>query len=488
MSFLDRTLERLGYAKKSASDRPNFGNAYDPGFSSSWLQYLDRSRDSNYNYEVGALELSSLCAAVFNWTGIQLPEAVPTVQKANADGEMEPVPNHPCSELIRRPNPYTTWADDCLAGAISWWLDGNWYMKKVRNDLTKQVMELWYIPHNLIEPRWYGDGGTPEVPANEVNDLNAFLSHYQYTQPGKEPILIPASEIIHIKRGKSLANPRKGIRAFDPVIKEIFGDNKAAAFSANILKNMGMVQVLLAPKDAGMQVNKEQATHIKEQWIINSTGENANKPMVNPIPLDVQQISWSPKDMDLKELRKVPESRVAAVTGIPAAMLQFLVGLEHGTSFAAYKQAREQGYESVIVPIQKAIAEQITWQLLRTEFKGSEKDEFIFDTNSVRVLQEDQDKIVERESIVFKSGGSTLDQYLQAVGKDPVGSPLGDVRMIPTTSQPMGPERLLEQAAEAPQPPPTPTPDTNVPPPAKMVDVDRYLSALEKQAEEFAGR
>lgn len=480
-------MKAFGYERKSA-DRPDFGQpSYDWNVYRSWLQQYGRRVDPNFNYEaeVGALELSSLCAAVFNWTGIQLPEAPPVIMKPDDKGGTQPDENHPCAELIRRPNPYHIWADYCLAGAISWWLDGNWYMQKVRADLGGQVIELWYLPHHLVEPRWYGDGRQPEVPANEVNDLNRFLSHYQYTVPGRTPTLIPATEMIHIKRGTSLSNPRKGIRAFDPVIKEIFGDNKASAFSANIMKNMGMIQGLISPKDPGVTVTPEAAQHIKEQWIANSTGDNANKPMVNPVALEYTQISFSPKDLDLAELRKVPESRVAAVTGIPAAMLQFLVGLEHGTSFAAYAQAREQGYESVIVPIQKAIAEQLTWQLLRAEFKGSEKSMIEFDTSKVRVLQEDQDSLYKRATAGYLGGWLMRSEArkLASLESQPEDEVFFEPRGSGVLQEGEDPNAITGATTQQGKPQQDKKPLALVP--AKAVDLDPYLERLEREMKDF---
>jgi hypothetical protein len=197
--------------------------------------------------------------------------------------------------------------------------------------------------------------------------------------------------------------------------------------------------------------------------------------------MEVSKLTSDPKELDLKELRNVPESRVAGVTGIPAIVLQFLVGLEHGHYGAAYEQAREQGYESVIIPIQKHIAEDLTWQVL-PELEKAPGARIEFDISKVRVLAEDRDALYKRESDALRAGGITVDQFLSSIGKDALGSPLGDIRYVPSTSTPMAPDRLLEAATTVPQTPPQPL-DPNAL--AKFADVDRTIQYLEEQLKSF---
>lgn len=472
----DTLLER-----KSAEDRPNFGG------SGGWQQYptyrgwesFFGHRDTgkiDFRSELGSLDNSSLVMAVVNWTGINLAEALPVVTKLDKTGIPQVELQHEAADLIRRPNPFHIWADYCLAGAFSWWM-GNWYMKKVR-DATGQVIELWYIPHFLIEPRWAGDGRSPEVPAAEVDDLNRFLSHYQYNQPGKEPVLWPAKDVVHIKRGVNCNNPRLGVGVWDGVLEELYGDNAVARFSATIMKNMGMVQYLLSPKDKDIKIEETDAKRIKESWIINSTGDNANKPMVNPVSLDVTKLAFSPQELDLKELRKVPEARIAGVTGIPAIVLQYPIGLEHGHYGAAYEQARQQGYENVIIPIQSHLSENLTWQVL-PEIDDTKGARLTFDISKVRVLQEDRDSLYRRESEALRSGGITINQYLSSLGKETI--PDGDIYLVPAMSTPMTVEKLKETAANT-APPPAPIDPAAA---AKFMDIDRMLANMEEQMRGF---
>lgn len=467
MPITDRILGAFGYERKSApQDRPAFGGS----------SYWNWHSDTDHKADKTSLDNSSLIMAIVNWTGINLAEALPVVFKPDAKGIPQIDIGNPAADLIRRPNPFFTWADYCQAGAFDWWM-GDWYMQKVR-DGAGDLIELWYIPKIFITPRWPNDGKSPEVPANETDESNQFLTHYQYDRPGKPPILIKQSEMVHIKHGVNVSNPREGVCAWEPVLTEVYGDNAVARFSATIMQNMGMVQYLLSPKDKDITVSPTQAQQIKEQWIKNSTGANANSPMVNPVGIEATKMSFSPQELDLKELRKEPQSRVAGVAGVPAILLQYLVGLEHGHYGAAYEQARQQGYESVIIPIQNHISEDLTWQVL-PELDQTKGAKFGFDITKVRVLQEDRDNLYRRESDALRSGGITINQFLTSVGKEPL--PSGDIYLVPSMSNPMTADKLIERANAESQPPPPIDPASL----AKFADIDRMFEGLEREMQEF---
>lgn len=449
--------------------------------SSYWGRLFSRSTD--YRHEVGDLDLNSLAMAVVNFTANRIPEAKPAVARTTKEGDQKLDHLHPAAQLIRRPNRHHIWANYAAAISMSWWFNGNVYLYKTRS-LTA-VEELWYLPHFLVEPRWPGDGRSPEVPSDRNND--PFLSHYQYTPPGKAPVLYPARDVIHLKRGVDLNRPRLGLGAFESLYKELYGDDKMALFTASIMANMGIQVPVAIPKDDTVQITETQAAAMKAGWAQKTTGERAGELVVMSEPVTLEKFGFNPNELDLSQLRLIPESRVCAVCQISPAALQVMVGIQNGTSYASSEQARQQGYEEVIIPIQAVWAEEFTHQLVN-EFEDSEGAEFVFDTANVRVLQEDQDKKVERESEIFKAGGSTLDQYLTAVGKKPVGPPLGDIRMVPGLSTPMSPEQLLERATKAPEPPPTNQPPIDPASLAKFADMEQMFERLESEMKGFVAK
>lgn len=461
-------------------ERPRFDKS--PYWGNTWEYVTPRLsiRDTpiDYRLEVGNLDTSSLVMAVVNWTGTQFTEAPPVVQKPTGpDGNHETEPGHIAAELVARPNPHSIFEDYCGVISLDWWIAGNHYWFKARNEVGA-VEELWYLPSHMVEPRWPGDGASPEVPRGG----DTFLSHYQYTVPGFDPVLYPASEIVHIKRFVDPMNRRKGIGAFGSVLREIYGDNAVATFTATLLRNMGMVPYLLSPKEPGMSITETEANAIKDNWLAKTTGANAGRPVVNAIPLQVDQLGLSPEQLDLSKLRMVPESRIASVTGIPAAMLQFMVGLENGTSYAAYREARQQGYESVVIPIQRVIASQLTRQLL-PEFDKDKGAKFVFDTSQVRVLQEDRDALYKRAVLALQAGGISRNMFAASLGKPKPDKE--EIYYVPSTVTPMTQELIEETAAEKPEPVAASLPEVDPEQIAKYADMDAYLSSLERQMAQF---
>lgn len=482
-SVLTRALNAVRGMVKAKPVVPDLGqqNPYLPydRSPSYWNRWYASKTD--YRHEVGNLDLNSLAMAVVNFTSNRIPEAKPAVSRTTREGDQKLDYLHPAAQLIRRPNKHNIWANYAGICSMGWWFSGNVYFYKTR-DVAGEVVELWNLPHFLVEPRWPGDGRSPEVPRDRNDD--PFLSHYQYTPPGKAPVLYPASDVIHLKRGVDPVRPRLGLGAFESLYKELYGDDKMALFTASIMRNMGLQVPIIVPKDDSVLMSATAAAAIKEGWIQKTTGARAGEPVVMDMPLEVEKFGFNPNELDLSQLRLIPESRVCAVCQISPAALQVMVGIQNGTSYASSEQARQQGYEEVIIPIQAVWAEEFTHQLLN-EFEGSEGAEFIFDTSKVRVLEEDRDALVERESRIFSAGGSTLDQYLTAVGKKTVGPPLGDIRMVPGMSSPMSPEQLLERATKVPEPPPTNQPPIDPATLAKFADMEQMFERLETAMKGF---
>jgi hypothetical protein len=162
--------------------------------------------------------------------------------------------------------------------------------------------------------------------------------------------------------------------------------------------------------------------------------------------------------------------------------LGLLVGLQNGTSYASSEQARQQGYEEVIIPLQTTWAEEINWQL-KPEFDDLDDAEFWFDTSNVRVLEEDKDAVVKRTVQQFNAGLITYDQALSACGLKPVGKPLGEYRIIPSLSTPTSPEQVIAMGDGSQEPKPvTPIDPASL---AKFADLERMFEGLEQQMKGF---
>src|SRR5690606_31997656 len=98
-------------------------------------------------------------------------------------------------------------------------LDGNAYWVKVKNE-AGGVLELWYVPHWLIEPK-----------ATRDSTGQTFITHYEYRVDG-QVLAVERDEIVHFRYGLDPHNPRKGMSPLASVLREVFTDDEAANFSA----------------------------------------------------------------------------------------------------------------------------------------------------------------------------------------------------------------------------------------------------------------
>src|SRR5207253_902797 len=102
---------------------------------------------------------------------------------------------------------------------------------------------------------------------------------------------------------------------------------------------------------------------IKQTYRVKFGGDNRGEPMVLSSAATVTILSWSPKDLDLKTLRRVPEERMSAVFGVPASVAGLGVGLEQN-AFTSYAEARAAAYEEGVIPRQRIIAAALETQAL----------------------------------------------------------------------------------------------------------------------------
>jgi hypothetical protein len=157
-----------------------------------------------------------------------------------------------------------------------------------------------------------------------------FISHYEY-KPDALPIRIETADVVHFRWGLDPQNPRKGCSPLKTLLREIFTDDEASNYTAAMLRNVGVPPVVISPgKDA--KPTQEELDEVKSTYIAKTTGDRRGEPIVMRGETSVQVLGFNPQQMDMRMARRVPEERVSAVLGIPAAV----VGL-------GYRSGKHQG-------------------------------------------------------------------------------------------------------------------------------------------------
>lgn len=377
------------------------------GYSDAWWADMRRGlAGTEYDYKRGAGRLweSSIVLPCLKWITRTWPEAPPIVGPLNESGAIEPDDAHPLAVLLRRPNPFYTGSTLWAATLTSLIVDGNAYWLKVRSARGAPV-ELWYLPHFMVSPLWPQDG-------------SAYLSGFRYRVNGQNHDYA-VEDVVHFRDGIDPENTRRGLSPLAGVFREVCTDNERATAGAAILRNMGIAGAIISPKDDNTTITPDQAEAVKRMWREQFTGDRRGEPFVASLPLDLHQLDVTIADLALDKLASIPEERITAAIGIPAAVVGFGAGLSQTKVGATMKELREQAFESCVIPLQRLVSEILDAQLL-PDFDATNRLRCGFDLRQVRVLQEDRDALAKRITAAVGAPWMTPNEGRAEYGLDPI--------------------------------------------------------------------
>ena len=322
------------------------------------------------------------------------------VKRDQTFGDREVNHGHPLAELFRRPNPFMSHNLMSHYIVLALNTNGDAFLYKNRNS-RGQVVELVPLMPHLVEVR-----------GNE----NKLITHYEYYTYGKgEFVKLDVQDMVHIRQGIDPNDHRRGHAPLKSVLREILGDESAGQFTTALLNNMAVPGVVLTPRSDGYGgPTKEEAESISAMYKEKFGGANRGAPMVLSGAMNVEVVSFTPDQMKLAELRRIPEERVSAVLGVPA----ILAGLGAGLNSATYnntKELKEFFTEQKLVPMWRTVANELTHQLLLPDFQ--DKNLMCdYDIQSVRALQTDVDNLYKRVNMGVNGGWITIGEARQVVG------------------------------------------------------------------------
>ncbi|MBK9709522.1 MAG: phage portal protein, partial [Acidobacteria bacterium] len=247
---------------------------------------------------------NSAVVNTLDWITRNFGQAEIEVTRSLADGEDEPIEDHPMVNLLNRPNPYyggyTLWAGVLL----SYFLDGNAYILKARNARGFGVpTELWYEPHWSIKPAWPDDG-------------SQFISHYERRINGTIQ-KIPTENVIHFRKGLNPTNPRYGLSPLRAALLQVFTDTEVSMWVASLCRNMAIPGVIVSPQES-IGMTAEKAEQIKQTWKRKFGGDNRGEPLILDFQASVEVLGFDPQQMDFAAINHLAETRIAGAFGIPA--------------------------------------------------------------------------------------------------------------------------------------------------------------------------
>lgn len=344
-----------------------YGGYGEPGYGLRWLP----GSDIDWVREAGLVHKNSAVAAYLGWIQRNIVQATPTVYRMDADGEEQTKPDHPLLDLLERPNAHQTGRHLRQALALSYNVSGNAYAQIVRNKL-RGPLELWYIPHFLVRPRWQADGST-------------WIDYYEVFAQGRW-VRVELEDMVHIKFSVDPENNRMGLSPLMAAMREVVSDNEGSTYSAGILMNGGAPGVILSP-DGDVQILKDDRERLKEDWERRFTRGRQGQAFVSGSALKVQFPGFTPEQMALDSLRTFPETRIGAAIGIDPMVVGLKSGLEHST-YSNKAEALRGAWENNILPTLQSMGDALGQALLPEYEQDADGWHIGWDVSRVKALQE----------------------------------------------------------------------------------------------------
>lgn len=330
--------------------------------------------------------------------------------RVRSQKDQEPLPDHPLQKLIDRPNRFMSQADFWSAVIIYLKLAGRAVFEKERNRMG-QIIGLWPLRPDWLEV----------VPASGTSILR-----YEYGPPGTQKYSIAPDDILQFKN----FSPLGLLDTVVPVkVAARIGDvdNTATDFIKLFFEKGGAPAGMLVVKK---KLNDAAIENIRQRWSARYGGtEHWLAPAVLDTDAEFHQVGSSIKDMGFEFLDSRSEARICMALDVPPILVGAKVGLDRAT-YSNYGEARTAWWQDSLLPMFRSFIDEIESGLL-PEFESGVIVQW--DTSNIPALQEDEELRWRRANDALRSGGITVNMYLEEIGKMPIG-PAGDVFLRPMTS------------------------------------------------------
>ena len=351
--------------------------------------------NSDAGYYSGVNQMSpegnSAALACLNVLGTAFSEPPLEVYKKSQDG-MELIINHPASILIQNPNPNMSanLLNNYIMTSVA--VYGDAFLLKLKSE-SGQVAQLIPLLPDMVEVK----GNNEEL-----------ITVYEYKQKGNT-LVIPPEDMIHLRERIDPRNHRRGLAPLRSVMVEVLGDAAASQMGAALVKNTGVPSVVISPKN-DLSMTSDEAENIAEVFGRRFGGENRGRPLViSGGEVDIQTLSFSPKDLEIGKLRYINEERISAVLGVPSILAGLGSGLERAT-YSNVRELREFFTEQKLIPSWNHFANEFTKQLLLKDFETDPTFCFKYDLSDVRALSQDEDATMQRVTQGFNAGFVTVNE------------------------------------------------------------------------------
>jgi HK97 family phage portal protein len=340
--------------------------------------------------------------ACYRTIALNYTQAPIQLQQKNAEGEWEKVSDDPVTALINKP--YAPFWD---GGALAWaylgslLASGNGYLG-IEEGAGGLPERLKWLPHG-------------SVTAERNSGSMELIDFYRYTPEGRSPQRVEIADIIHLRYGVNLSDPRYGLSGYAALKQQQYTLQQATNYNANILRNGGVPFAFAAPKNPSTTFSPSEFVDKAKTKV---SGDKVGEWLAWNEPIDLTFPNATPENMALDIMQDRPESDIAAVFGVPPQVAGLHVGRLSKT-YANVKEARESFWEETVIPLLLMVTCQMAAVLLPRFGYDTKQYRLYPDITQIRPLQPDKDATEKRSRETYQIGAISLATFLTETGRKP---------------------------------------------------------------------
>lgn len=398
---------------KAASLVPRFLSLRSQGWSPDFIPINGRDATIDVTDHATSLAFAAYWFVATRWRAQKIAEApLMIVEEDQTTGDFEWLPDHDLVPFLDMPNPDF--------------------------DMTELIERTSKLLDNDAECIWILDFDTAGRLARAMpfpkSDYDVkrtpgrlFGAFEVQTANGKETF--PAERVAYFRDSVDGFSDSRCYSRLDHAMAWLRLGEKARRTIRDLLNNSVWPSLIHLP-DASWNPTKEQLDEYQEALNDYGLEGNQGKAIALLGGGNATQLSARIRDLVPTEVLDRVESIVAAVSGVPAVVLQFQIGLEN-SPWSNMPTARRMAYDDTIAPTWRKIAGVLTRQVLRLE--DEDPTHFVrFDDSDIPALQIDR---LEATTIASMMGRqASLNERRGVMGLEPLNDP--KAREVPELTQP----------------------------------------------------
>lgn len=377
------------------------------------VQNLPKAVWSPRNYEAFCKEGFQINVVAYQAVN-KIADAIGGMKWAVFDKNGTQLEDHPFLKLINRPNPVQSGKEWWRAKTAYLLLAGNGYDERIMSN--KKPLELWTLRPDrfTIEP---ARNGMPGAYIYKVGGRGV-----------KFPVntLTGDSDVRHVRLFNPL-NDWHGMAPMNAAAYAIDQHNEAMSWLQALLQNSAMPSGALM-MDKETSLSDDQYERLRQEVEENFTGSrNAGRPMLLEGGMKWENLSLSPDEMKIIELKDSAARDISLAFGVPPLLLN----IPGDNTYSNYREARLGFFEDTVIPLADLMTEELnTW--LSPYFDGA----------TIRPDYDSIEAIAEKRrgqwELVDNADEITVNEARKLKGFPPLPDPIGSMLMADLRSSRRG--------------------------------------------------